>query len=81
MAIRFVGSSYTLENREADHQRTVNMHLVMHEVAGGKAAAYLDSTPGLTEFSAVPPPEGSGYLLNEDGTYLLLESGGKIILE
>jgi hypothetical protein len=79
--MKFVGPSYTLNARKADTQRTVNMHVVAHEVAGGKAVAYLDSTPGLTEFSARPAPEGLGYLLLEDGGFLLLESGGKIILE
>ena len=73
----FVGPSYSLNARKADVQRAVNLEPVVHEVAGGKSIAYLDSTPGLTMFSA--PNEG--FLMLEDGGYLLLESGGRIRLE
>lgn len=79
--LSFIGPSYHLNARKADVQRLVNMHVVVNEVAGGKNVAYLDSTPGLTLFSDVPAVEGLGYLLMEDGAFLLLESGGKIILE
>lgn len=71
-----VGPSYNLDVREADVQRTINMIPVVSDVAGSKQVAYLDSVPGLATFSLAT----IGYLLQEDGAYLLLESGGRIKL-
>jgi hypothetical protein len=73
--IKFVGPSYQLNTRKADHQRTVNMHLV----EGGKSHFFLDSTPGLTAFSTDIEPFFS--LLLESGDYYLTEDGGKLLLE
>lgn len=52
--VPFAGPSYTLNTREADVQRTVNLFPVVNEVAGGKADAYLESVPGLDLFSSEP---------------------------
>jgi hypothetical protein len=52
--IPFVGPSYHLNTRKADVQRTVNLFPVMNEVAGGKTGSYLQSVPGLVEFSGPP---------------------------
>ena len=79
MKFPFIGPSYTLNARKADVQRTVNLFPVVREVAGTKSIAYLDSVPGLSVFSPYINPEGA--LLLEDGAYLLLESGGRILLE
>jgi hypothetical protein len=75
-----VGPSYSLNNRKADVQRSVNLFPVVMETPGGKSFAYLDSVPGLREFSR--PPLGMTYfLLLESGGYLLQQSGGRIELE
>lgn len=79
MTIQFVGGSYNINTRKADVQRAVNLFPVMNEVAGGKSIAYLDSVPGLTTFST--DTVVSGFLLLENGFYLLQESGGKLLLE
>lgn len=79
MTIKFVGGSYLLNARKADVQRAVNLLPVVNEVAGGKSIAYLDSVAGLTPFST--DTTVSGFLLMENGFHLLLESGGKILLE
>lgn len=76
--IPFIGGSDKLDDRKADAQQTVNLFVVKHEVPGGKNAAYLDSIPGLTEFSPAYP---HGFLLLESGGYILLQSGGRIRLE
>lgn len=73
----FIGPSYTLNARKADTQRAVNIFPVMNEVAGGKSVSYLDSIPGLTEFSVVAPV---GALLMESRFYLLTEGGFRILL-
>lgn len=77
--MKFVGPAGQLNNRKAQVQRTVNMYLSGPEVPGGKSSAYLESLAGLTVFSA--DESATGALLLESGDYLLLESGGKILLE
>ena len=77
--MRIVGPSYTLNDREADVQRSVNLMPVINETPTGKGVAYLDSVPGLREFS--PGATATGALLLEDGMYLLLESGAFTLLE
>lgn len=74
----FVGPSYTLNTRRADVQRAVNLFPVGNEVPGGKSVAYLDSIPGLTEFSTDAVVTGA--ILLENGGYLLTEAGFKILL-
>ena len=75
----FVGPSYNLDTREADVQRVVNLMPVVNEVAGAKSVAYLDSVPGLRNFSAAVVDQAA--ILLEDGAYLLTEAGGKLLLE
>ena len=67
-----VGPSYNLQHRAADVQRSVNLYPVTVELPGGKSVAYLDSVPGLREFSSSPVAQSS--LLMESGGYLLLEN-------
>lgn len=74
----FVGPSYQLNARKADVQRAVNLFVVQNEAAGGKSVAYLDSIPGLTEFSTDSVVTGA--ILLENGGYLLTEAGFKILL-
>lgn len=74
----FVGPSYHLNARKADVQGATNMLPVVHEVAGGKSIAYLDSTPGLSVFSQATGD--TGFLLLATGGYLRLASGGRIEL-
>lgn len=50
--VPFVGPSYTLANRKADIQRSVNLILIRLEAAG-KAQFILDSVPGLAGFSTL----------------------------
>lgn len=75
--MRFVGPSYALNHRKADAQRAVNLMPVPNEVLGGKSHAYLDSVPGLRVFSAndlaLLLTETDGYMLTEDGGFILLE--------
>lgn len=71
----FVGPSYTLQHRKADVQRAVNLMVAPDEAGGGKSAAYLDSVPGLTTFSAFP------VLLLETGAFILYENDGYVLLE
>ena len=73
--IPFVGPSYWLNVRKADVQRAVNLCPVANEVSGGKSIAYLESIPGLATFSSV-----EGVLLQEDGYFILTESGNPILL-
>ena len=73
--IPFVGGSYLLNVRKADVQRSVNLFPVGAEVPGSKGATYLDSVPGLTVFSGL-----GGYLLQENGFYLLTEASQRILL-
>ncbi len=75
----FVGPSYHLNTRKADVQRVVNLMPVVNEVQGTKSVAYLDSIPGLREFSTTTT--GLPSILLESGDYLLLEGGGHILLE
>ena len=75
--IPFVGGSYGLNVRRADVQRVVNMCPVSNEVPGGKAVAYLESIPGLVQFSA---SASSSFLLWETGGYLLNQNGTRIVL-
>ncbi len=77
--MKFVGGSYNLNVRKADVQRAVNLYPVVSEVAGAKSVAYLDSVPGLTVFSQAVGDDG--FLLLESGGYLLLETFGRIELE
>ncbi len=77
--MKFVGPSYHLNTRRADVQQTVNMFTVKTEAPGGKSVAYLDSIPGLRQFST--SLGDGGFLLLESGGFLLLESGGLIELE
>ena len=78
--MRIVGPSYSLNHRKADVQRSVNLFPVVMETPGGKSFAYLDSVPGLREFSR-PPLGATFYLLLENGGYLLQQNGGRLILE
>lgn len=73
-----VGPSYQLNARKADVQRTVNLFAVQNEAPGGKAVAYLDSIPGLTPFST--DAVVTGFILLENGSYLLTEDGFRILL-
>jgi hypothetical protein len=75
----FVGPSYRLQVRRADVQRSVNLMPVVSDSPGAKASVYLDSVPGLREFS--PGVTEYGALLQENGAYVLKEDGGFIILE
>lgn len=77
--IRFVGPSYTLNTREADVQRAVNLFPVFNEAPGGKSVAYLDQIPGLQVFSA--PAVELSYLLLHQGGYVLLNDGGGLLLQ
>ena len=78
--IRFVGTSYTLQHRKADVQRSINLMPVTNETPGGKSVAYLDQVPGLTEFS-LSFEENTGWLKLETGDYLLQENGARIRLD
>lgn len=75
----FVGPSYRLNARKADVQRSVNLVPVVSETPGGKSNLYLESIPGLREFS--PGVTEFGALLQENGAYILQENGAYILLE
>lgn len=75
----FVGPGYRLQVRRADVQRSVNLMPVVSDSPGAKASVYLDSIPGLREFS--PGVTAYGALLQENGAYILKEDGGYIILD
>ena len=75
----FVGPSYRLQVRKADVQRSVNLMPVVSDSPGAKANVYLESIPGLREFS--PGVTEFGALLQENGAYILKEDSGFIILE
>ena len=64
-----VGPSYNLNNRDVDVQRSINLMPVVNETPGGKSFAYLESVPGLRAFAVTA------------GFALLLEDGGRILLE
>ena len=75
-----VGPSYTLNTRKADVQRAVNLFPVINETKSGKSVAYLDSVPGMNEFSTgitelgVILLESGGKVLQENGAYIYLET-------
>lgn len=52
----FIGPSYSLNTRKADVQRAVNLFPVANEVVGGKTGSYMQSVPGLDEFSGAIIP-------------------------
>ena len=76
---KFVGPSYRINARKADVQRSVNLMPVVSEMPGAKVSMYLESIPGLKEFS--PGVTEFGALLQENGAYILQENGAFILLE
>jgi hypothetical protein len=52
MSVAFIGSSYSLENRPADLQRSINLYLSPIESGTGKSAAFLRDAPGLASYAA-----------------------------
>lgn len=54
--IPFVGPSYTLAERKAGVQRSINMHLAATEPNNPKSPAYLRNLFGLTEFADLGAP-------------------------
>lgn len=51
-----MGGSYELARKKADVQRTINMCPTPVESGAGKAVIFLQSIPGLTQFSDAPAP-------------------------
>lgn len=52
MSVAFIGSSYTLENRAADVQRSVNWYLAPIESGTGKSQFMLKQVPGLVTYAS-----------------------------
>lgn len=53
--VPFVGGSYPLRRKKADVQRSINLMPTPIESGSGKSGNYLQSIPGLTQFSDAPP--------------------------
>lgn len=54
--VPFVGGTGELMRKVADVQRTINMCPTPVESGNGKSGVFLESIPGLTAFSEMPPP-------------------------
>lgn len=54
MRIPFVGSSYDMEARSFDVQRSINLYPILSEVQGSKSVSALKKTPGLSLFTTAP---------------------------
>jgi hypothetical protein len=79
MPIPFIGGSYELKRKKADVQRSVNLMPTPIESGSGKSGQFLQSIPGLTEFSGlyVAPPLPGGYISSGSG-YGVGGTGGSV---
>lgn len=67
VSVPFVGPSYTLANRKADVQRSVNLYLEQVESGSGKAQSILKSVPGLSTYQGTITGEVRGFCGRLDG--------------
>jgi hypothetical protein len=82
--IPFVGSSYLMDARSFDVQRSINLYPLVSEVANSKSITALRGTAGLSLFAtagggairgAFSSTSGRGYVVSSDGFYEVFANG------
>ena len=76
MIIPFVGSSYQMDARSFDVQRSINLYPLLSEMRDSKSVVALRSTPGLSEYAEVSEAPGRGAISSTSNRAFVVSGNG-----